>query len=449
MKSPSRESTLLIAGVSSAAVLLLITISSSSYTRTYWQNSATKQIDASKASVSPTKGPASLGEQSTPMFEFHNLQLCHIVLKMATDRAKRWMSFQPSECCQMVGQVGGKSVQKRPLLTLEPNFVLKPVNMDHRGIREIAFYEAIEVATATNQRSARDTYCQLFGPHDLRPKSIKEMLLAWLNGHIITSIKDQSFIESTVETETKLLRRLELFTPEYFGVVDFALDTSSTDNITGIYGTNNHSHLLLHNLTGHFSKPCVLDLKVGTETYEPDAPNDKQLREQSKYPAQLELGFRMVAMRIYSPSNPKADDTGYIYFPKHYGRSLEGRNDVKQALLTFLGGRNLPTDVQANRAKAIQRILTQLKLIKSWFKDNSIFSFTASSILLIYEGNTETNEEGGIQPDLGTAKMIDFGRVRRNLGGDLGYLKGIRTLILILEEMLAESYWTEEYKYIE
>jgi hypothetical protein len=45
--------------------------------------------------------------------------------------------------------------------------------------------------------------------------------------------------------------------------------------------------------------------------------------------------------------------------------------------------------------------------------------------------------------------MIDFGRVWRNsTGADVGYLKGLRTLIKIMEELLRESFWSEEYDYV-
>lgn len=440
---------MLVAASASVAVLILV---KGSFYRSAKKQDGTNKFDSFTASLSSSEVSVSpCGEQyDRPMFDYSDQQLAQTVLKMARDRAKRWMSFQvqPSDCSHMVGQVGGKSLHKRPLLTLEHNLILKPINMDHRGIREVAFYEAMEAANPKNRPSNEDTYCQLFGPRDYKPPSIKDTLLSWLYGRNGATLNLNCCQEFAVEKETRLLRRLELFTPEYFGVVDYTSDSTMYKEI-GSFGTTVDSHLLLYNLTSSFSKPCVLDMKMGTETYESDALDDKKLREHAKYPVQLELGFRMVGMRVHDARDAKADKDGYIYFPKSFGRSLQDFESVKLALQTFFGGNDLPSYVKENRAKAIKRILTQLKLIKTWFKDNDIFTFSASSILIIYEGDTETNEESGLQLDLATAKMIDFGRVRRRPDGDIGYLKGLRTLIQILEEILKETFWMEEYEYRE
>jgi 1D-myo-inositol-tetrakisphosphate 5-kinase/inositol-polyphosphate multikinase len=263
----------------------------------------------------------------------------------------------------------------------------------------------------------------------------------------VTPERNNSY-KAKVEAEMKLLHRLELFVPQYYGIVEYVPDPSAVVG-SGSFGTNYNTHILLHNLVARFSKPCVVDLKMGTQTFEPDAPSDKKIRERTKYPLQKEFGFRIVAMRVYDPSNVEASADGYIVFPKKFGRSLETRDSVKRALRTFFGGSKVPKEVLANRSAAIKAILTKLKLIKRWFTDNNIFSFCASSILLIYEGETVTNDVDGVQLDMATAKMIDFGRVRRRPGGDPGYLKGLRTLISLLEEILRESFWTEEYDYLE
>ena len=358
---------------------------------------------------------------SVAMFDYSDSASSKLIIDLANQRAKRWMSLRVSNAQYMVGQVGGKSHRKRPILILDA-FVMKPVNPDHRGIREVAFYEAIQAAS---KRSGFKTYCSVFGP----------------------KICDEKTKEAQIEKETKLLHRLEPFTARYFGTIEYNQnqplhDEKATKKTNlGPFDTSLNSYILLNNVTKTFSKPCVLDIKLGTETFEPDAPEDKKLYELNKYPRQSDFGFRLTAMRVYNPLSEKADECGYVYYPKQFGRSLGTRESLKQAMTIFFGGSNLSKEIRDNRGAAIQRILSRLKLIKGWFRDNKSFAFYGSSILIIYEGDTEHNE------DMGRAKMIDFGRVRRKIGGDFGYLKGLTTLIGLLEEILKESF-LETSKYI-
>jgi hypothetical protein len=333
------------------------------------------------------------------------------------------MSFRVSGAHCMVGQVGGKSNGKRPILILDI-FVMKPVNPDHRGIREIAFYEAIQAAS---KRSGLKTYCSLFGPRVRNEK---------------TNDLQPCCDESKIEIETKLLHRLEPFTARYYGTIEYNQNDEKviTETNPGPFGIKLNSYILLNNITKNFSKPCVLDIKLGTKTFEPDAPEEKKSYELKKYPPQSDFGFRLTAMRIYDPSNAKSDECGFVYYPKQFGRSRRTRQSLKEALILFLGGDTLPKDIRANRSAAIQRILSRLKMIKAWFRDNNSFAFYGSSILIIYEGETVHNGGDGVELDMARAKMIDFGRVRRQPGGYCGYLRGLTTLIILLEEILKESF---------
>jgi hypothetical protein len=66
------------------------------------------------------------------------------LLANAIQRASKWCSLSLVESAKpLVGQVGGISQSKGPVLSLEPDYVMKPLVTDHRGIREIAFYEAL------------------------------------------------------------------------------------------------------------------------------------------------------------------------------------------------------------------------------------------------------------------------------------------------------------------
>lgn len=184
----------------------------------------------------------------------------------------------------MMGQVGGVSIHKKPLLTLAPDYVLKPLLMDHRGIREIAFYEAIRILT---QNQSNATYAT-FLTGDKKKQSavfrcgeaVDTLALA-----IAMFMHDSVVAESelalqaawkSVKRETEVLRRLQRFTPAYYGVMGQRGVSAAPESP---FGVSEEAHLLFQDLTKNFSKPIVMDLKMGTQTYEPDAPEEKRLRE--------------------------------------------------------------------------------------------------------------------------------------------------------------------------
>jgi hypothetical protein len=83
----------------------------------------------------------------------------------------------------------------------------------------------------------------------------------------------------------------------------------------------------------------------------------------------------------------------------------------------------------------MSNILVQLRPIRRWFEENKSLRFYASSLLFIYEGDV-TNSPN---PDMTTVKMIDFGRVRRESGGDQGYITGLSTVKNIFADLLSDD----------
>jgi hypothetical protein len=57
-------------------------------------------------------------------------------------------------------------------------------------------------------------------------------------------------------------------------------------------------YLILEDITHPFSRPSLIDIKMGTKTYEPDASPKKIAYERSKFSGQEELGFRFVGMKV-------------------------------------------------------------------------------------------------------------------------------------------------------
>ena len=59
--------------------------------------------------------------------------------------------------------------------------------------------------------------------------------------------------------------------------------------------------MVLDDITEGFELPTVMDIKVGKQTWGPDASEDKQLRESSKYcGTKGPFGFRLVWQMVSS-----------------------------------------------------------------------------------------------------------------------------------------------------
>jgi len=179
-------------------------------------------------------------------------------------------------------------------------------------------------------------------------------------------------------------------------------------------------------------------------------------------------------MRFYDPTHPQADSTGFRCFSKPYGRSLTTSEDVKGAFRTYFtgglaaaatvdetssysdaktngeinGSTNSPTNGVKKtaqqqhqqqqeppeiRIRSISSLLVHLRPLIRWFEENKSLRFYASSLLIVYEGDMTADI------DMSSIKMIDFGRVRREAGGDSGYMHGLTTLKTIFTELLEEE----------
>mmetsp|Transcript_6516 Transcript_6516/g.9858 ORF Transcript_6516/g.9858 Transcript_6516/m.9858 type:complete len:479 (-) Transcript_6516:74-1510(-) len=395
------------------------------------------------------------------------------VLNNAIKCAQKWMSFLDIDNAKpMSGQVGGVSFHKRPMLTLAPDYILKPLHIDHRGFREIAFYEAIkqarrqaalsDIAREIRDETKNSATDALLGSVALENCDALAMWLAMFTEDAVVAESEHTLVSSwrAVLREVELLRRLSTFTAEYYGVIgqDLIKEDPTVGSVPLVSEISSNSYLLLADATVNFSKPCAIDLKMGRRSYEPDATLDKQRREISKYPLQAVFGFRIVGMRVYDPSHPEADHLGFRKFEKSFGRSLGTRQSVVDAFRTFFHRIDNPAESDASvcggsqryerssseigdkfndeiRTRPICNLLRDLRCLKNWFEDNKSLAFYSSSILMVYEGDTSV----GSNRDVANVKMIDFGHVRRESGGDEGYLHGLRTIIGILNEIVGES----------
>ena len=58
------------------------------------------------------------------------------------------------------------------------------------------------------------------------------------------------------------------------------------------------TYLKLENLVSKFRKPCVVDIKMGKKTYDPEAGPAKIAKEMTKFPHVEKFGFQFTGMQV-------------------------------------------------------------------------------------------------------------------------------------------------------
>jgi hypothetical protein len=208
------------------------------------------------------------------------------------------------------------------------------------------------------------------------------------------------------------------------------------------------SYLMLEDLTAPYRRPCVMDIKMGVQTWDEDAPLDKVLQERGKYPTQQAVGFRLTGMRVWDTAAGRYREHG-----RGFGYAL-GEDDLVRGFAEFLH------DGTRLRVELIPQLLARLHAIREWMAGQAEHRCYGTSLLLLYDGGDGEEEEAGVHaatargrrklapgapapPPRVDVRMIDFAHVwpiRDGPGGrDTGYLLGLDRVIGYLEQLQVQA----------
>ena len=225
--------------------------------------------------------------------------------------------------------------------------------------------------------------------------------------------------------------------------------------------------VVLENAAHGFRKPNILDIKLGVRLYADYAREEKKIRfdKITEETTHKELGFRIGGMRVWQGSNTEGrddvDTEGYKVFDKSYGRSTVTKDNIHEALQSFVFNESAGIDEELGRL-VCQAFMTDVQRIQEVLEAKESRMFSAS-LLFVFEGDgaalrtameeasnspttmtsgetAEEDDEPEIEiqlPKIYTVKVIDFAHASwtPGQGPDENSLLGVRSVARILEDL--------------
>jgi len=208
--------------------------------------------------------------------------------------------------------------------------------------------------------------------------------------------------------------------------------------------------IVLENLSYTFWKPNILDIKLGTVLYGPDASPEKveRMKKTAANTTSLETGVRLTGFQVHDNATGLAE-----YTPKSYGKSLKA-NQLGEGIARFFpvgdaASKGLPKETLI---PILQGIREEVQEIRNIFTEIEV-RMAGASLLVIYEADWakakegldcsedgEDDDEDDEQPGPPfVVKVIDFAHTTQTPGQvDSGVLVGLDTVLRLLDGRLGE-----------
>ncbi|XP_021922265.1 inositol polyphosphate multikinase isoform X2 [Zootermopsis nevadensis] len=132
--------------------------------------------------------------------------------------------------------------------------------------------------------------------------------------------------------------------------------------------------IILDNVANDIAEPCIMDVKIGRQTWDPEASLEKRKNEDQKYSeCKQDLGFCIPGFQVHRISTGNVMKLG-----KDYGKNLN-KTTVRDALKLYLN-----SDSGLSRQMMLQ-FLASLWRILRWCRIQRRFRLYSSSLLLVYD----------------------------------------------------------------
>jgi len=265
---------------------------------------------------------------------------------------------------------------------LEKNgLVLKPLQSRGRGRREREFYELVWRESSALKKD--DETAELDWPRQSWSSSMAS---------VDAGLSPESSKRDSCAVGVEELRK---HVPRYYGA----------------YSVGEQDYIQLENLTEHFSKPSLIDIKVGARTWGIGASEKKVCNQLRKFPHQAEVGFRYAGIKVCSLNSIKYDyfaeegvaqvfsseEHAYTSLGKEFTKGLSPE-DVSTGLEIFF------SDGGVFQQKTARVVRDRLCSLRSSLAMQNVYWLFCSSILIIRESDQE--EEGWEEKV--SVKIIDF-----------------------------------------
>ncbi|RDB19320.1 Inositol polyphosphate multikinase [Hypsizygus marmoreus] len=253
------------------------------------------------------------------------------------------------------------------------------------------------------------------------------------------------------------LAPLRPFIPRFLGTVEQNDDDdacSSSQWSDSSLPPGRTEFLLMENLCHSFSKPNIIDIKLGTVFYDEDTSPDKVLRMEktARETTSLETGVRLAEFQVYDNVTSEA-----IRTPKSYGKAMDA-SELQDGIARFFPvfepprsrGRSnvgLPRRTLVPILRAVRKDVEKIREAYSSVEMRMV----GASLLIVYEADWNRADEGmkriqslaeehagegkSVKRPPYVVKLIDFAHTRLTpgRGPDDGVLLGLDTMLKLLD----------------